>query len=152
MNGDQFSETGRIRFRRVRFQTPNSESFFALTEFRGESSVSSSRPTMCVTKGTHRVFRRAHRVCPRTRWGPASSLLRNSTLETVFRLFPKFREINTSEIVRVWGSPPVYNFFQEAMAVLISKVQMSRTLMFIITPLPPPQKKKHKVPIFRRHV
>ena len=30
-----FSETGRIRFRRVRFQTPNSVSFFVLTEFWG---------------------------------------------------------------------------------------------------------------------
>ena len=38
----RFSETGRIRFRRVRFQTPNSVSFLALTEFRGENSVSSS--------------------------------------------------------------------------------------------------------------
>ena len=36
------SETGRIRFRGVRFQTPNSVSFFGLTEFRGASSVSSS--------------------------------------------------------------------------------------------------------------
>ena len=32
-------ETGRIRLRRARFQTPNSLRFFALTEFRGESSV-----------------------------------------------------------------------------------------------------------------
>ena len=31
----QLSETGRIQFRRVRFQTPNSMSFLALTEFRG---------------------------------------------------------------------------------------------------------------------
>ena len=50
------SETGRIRFRRVRFQTPNSVSFFALTEFRGENSVSSSQPIICVPKRTHRVF------------------------------------------------------------------------------------------------
>ena len=39
--------------------------FFALTEFRGENSVSSSRPNICVTKRTHRVFRRTHRVCPK---------------------------------------------------------------------------------------
>ena len=37
-----FSETGRIRFRGVRFQTPNSVSFLGLTEFRGANSVSSS--------------------------------------------------------------------------------------------------------------
>ena len=51
-----WSETGRIRFRRVWFRTPNSVSFSALTEFRGESSVSSSRPIICVPKRTHRVF------------------------------------------------------------------------------------------------
>ena len=125
-----FSETGRIRFRRVRFQTPSSvpltlhslflaqkrqgtsekskdfptcrspkiigkESkkctkkqgksqndkskedekskdwkvrvkFLALTEFRGESSVSSFWPVICVPKRTHPVFRRTHRVCPKT--------------------------------------------------------------------------------------
>ena len=42
------SETGRIRFRRVRFQTPNSVSFSGLTEFRGANSVSSSQPIICV--------------------------------------------------------------------------------------------------------
>ena len=52
----QSSETGRIRFRRVRFQTPSSVSFLALTEFRGENSVSSSQPIICVIKRTHRDF------------------------------------------------------------------------------------------------
>ena len=42
------SETGGIRFRRVRFQTPNSVSFSGLTEFRGANSVSSSQPIICV--------------------------------------------------------------------------------------------------------
>ena len=37
-----------------------------LTEFRGESSVSSSQPIICVPKRTHRVFRRTHRGCPKT--------------------------------------------------------------------------------------
>ena len=60
------SETGRIRFRRVRFQTPNSVSFLGLTEFRGANSASSSRLIICVPKRTHRVFRRTHRVCRRT--------------------------------------------------------------------------------------
>ena len=46
--GGCFSETGRIRFRGVRFQTPNSVSFSGLTEFRGASSVSSSQPIICV--------------------------------------------------------------------------------------------------------
>ena len=60
------SETGRIRFRGVRFQTPNSVSFSGLTEFWGENSVSSSQPIICVPKRTHRVFRGTHRVCCRT--------------------------------------------------------------------------------------
>ena len=67
-NGPNSSETGRIRFRRVRFQTPNSVSFPGLTEFRGANSVSSSRPIIYVPKRTHRVFRRTHRVCRRTQW------------------------------------------------------------------------------------
>ena len=40
----QRSGTGRKRFRRVRFQTPSSVSFWALTEFRGGDSVSSVQP------------------------------------------------------------------------------------------------------------
>ena len=62
----QISETGRIRFQRVRFQTPNSVSFFGLTEFWGPNSVSSFRPIICVQTQTHRVSRRTHRVCRRT--------------------------------------------------------------------------------------
>ena len=81
------SETGRIRFQRVRFQTPNSVSFFPSPSSR-ENSASSSQPMICVPKRTHRVFRRAHWVCPRTQWGSVSSLLQNSTVETVFRPFP----------------------------------------------------------------
>ena len=38
-----------------------------------------------VPERAHRVFRRTHRVCSKTQWGSVSSLLRNSTLETVFR-------------------------------------------------------------------
>ena len=44
----QLSGTGRIRFRRVRFQTPNSVSFSGLTEFRGANSVSFFQPIICV--------------------------------------------------------------------------------------------------------
>ena len=87
-----FSETGRIRFRGVQFQTPSSVSFFGLTEFRGANSVSSSQPVICVPKRTHRVFCRTHRVYPRTQRGSVSSLLRNSTLETVFRPFPNLNQ------------------------------------------------------------
>ena len=66
--GGHKSETGRIRFRGVRFQTPNSVSFSGLTEFRGANSVSSPQPIICVPKRTHRVFRRTHRVRRRTQW------------------------------------------------------------------------------------
>ena len=50
------TQTGRIRFRGVRFQTPSSVSFLGFTEFWGASSVSSSQPVICVPKRTHRVF------------------------------------------------------------------------------------------------
>ena len=72
----------------ARLQTPDSVSFLALIEFRGESSVSSSQPMICVPKRTHWVSRRTHRVCRQTQWVSVSSRLRNSTLETVFRPFP----------------------------------------------------------------
>ena len=62
------SETDRIRFQGVRFQTPSSVSFFGLTEFRGPNSVSSFRPIICVQTRTHRVSCRTHRVCRRTQW------------------------------------------------------------------------------------
>ena len=45
---EHISETGRIRFRGVRFQTPNSASVLGLTEFRGANSVSSFWPIICV--------------------------------------------------------------------------------------------------------
>ena len=63
---EPLSERGRIRFRRVRFQTPSSVSFLGLTEFRGASSVSSCQPVVCGPKRTHRVSRRTHRACRRT--------------------------------------------------------------------------------------
>ena len=72
-----FSETSRIRFRRVRFQTPNSVSFCAISELWAENSVSSSQPIICVPKLTHRVCCRTHRVL--------SSATVLNTLETAFR-------------------------------------------------------------------
>ena len=64
--GPYCSETGRIWLRRARFQAPSSVRVLALTEFRGENSVSSSQPIICVPKQTHRALRRTHRVCPKT--------------------------------------------------------------------------------------
>ena len=63
--GDK-SETGRIRFREYGFKHRTQWEFSGLTEFWGASSVSSFQPFICVPKRTHRVFRRTHRVCPRT--------------------------------------------------------------------------------------
>ena len=57
--------------------------------------MSSSQPISCVTKRTHRVFRRTH--C-----GSVSSLLRNSTLEKVFWPFPDFA---THETVDPFATP-----------------------------------------------
>ena len=79
------SETGRIRFRGVRFQTPNSVSFFGLTEFRGANSVSSFRPIICVQTRHSPSFSQNSPSVPQN---SVSSLLRNSTLETVFGPLP----------------------------------------------------------------
>ena len=80
------SEMGRIRFRRVRFQTPNSVSLLALTEFRGENSVSSSQPIIVCKNELTEFFSQSLPILPQN---SVSSLLRNSTLETVFRPFPR---------------------------------------------------------------
>ena len=52
--------------------------------------MSSSQPIICVPKQTHRVLRRTHRLSKRE--SSVSSLFRNSTLETVFRTFPRALE------------------------------------------------------------
>ena len=76
-NFRHFSETGRIRFWRLRFQTPSSMSFFALAKFQG---------------GTHRVFlAELTESAPNSVRLSESSLLRNSTLETAFCPFPTFK-------------------------------------------------------------
>ena len=80
------SGTGRIRFRGVRFQTPNSVSFFWLTELRGANSVSSSQPIIFLcAKADSPSFSQNSPSLPQN---SVSSLFRNSTLETVFRPFP----------------------------------------------------------------
>ena len=82
------SETGRIRFRRVPFQAPNSVSFLALTEFRGENSVSSVQPTICMCHSELTEF-----LAGLTEFAAELnefSPLKQYTLETVFRLFPCF--------------------------------------------------------------
>ena len=80
--------------------------FLALTEFRGESSVSSSQSIICVPKRTHRVFRRTHRVCRETQWASLSSLLRNSTLETAFRT--RFLKNGLARLFTIENAPTCY--------------------------------------------
>ena len=125
------SETGRIRFRGVRFQTPNSVSFLGLPEFRGANSVSSSQPIICVPKRTHRVSRRTHRVCPKTQWGSVSSLLRNSTLETAFRPLPNSRFYN---LFRVSGVNPQSHFLSGPLNRLNAILSLLRPLDRYRTP------------------
>ena len=106
--GKPFLGNGPNWFRRIRFETPSSVSCIALTEFRGENSVCSSQPIICVTKQTHRVPRRTHWVCPKTQWGSVSFLLRNSTLETVFHPIPISYEFKSFLFIL---SPNLFNHF-----------------------------------------
>ena len=76
--------TGRIWFRRARFQTPNSVSFSGLTEFQGgELSELFSAHYLCA-KANSPSFSRNSPSLPQN---SVSSLFRNSTLETVVRPF-----------------------------------------------------------------
>ena len=81
------SETGRIRFRGVRFQTPNSVSFFGLAEFRGANSVSSLQPSICVQMRTHRVSGRTYQVCRRTQWVLSSETVLSKQYSAWFLLY-----------------------------------------------------------------
>ena len=84
------SETGRVRFRRARFRTPNSVSFFGPHQVPGGgNSVSSSQPSICVPKRSHRGFPRTHRVCCRSQWVLSS--------ETVLSKQYSARFLNCSE-------------------------------------------------------
>ena len=83
------SETGRIRFRGVRFQTPNSVSFFwahwvpgsELSEFLSAYYLWAKANSPSLTQNS-----------PSSPQNSVSSLLRNSTLETVFRPFNNVRQ------------------------------------------------------------
>ena len=82
----QKSETGRIRFRRVRFQTPNSVSFFGPHRVPGRELSELLSPYYLCAKGNSPSF---SQNSPSLAQNSVSSLFRNSTLETVFRPFPK---------------------------------------------------------------
>ena len=73
------------RFRRVRFQTPSSVSFLALSELRGEHSASSSQPNYLCAKANSPSFWQNSPSLPQN---SVSSLLRNSPIQTAFHPFP----------------------------------------------------------------
>ena len=76
------SETGRIRFRGVRFQTPNSVSFFSAHWVPGsELSEFLSAYYLCARANSPSFWQNS----PSLPQNSVSSLFRNSTLETVFR-------------------------------------------------------------------
>ena len=81
-------------------QTPSSVSFLALTEFQEENSVSSHQPIVCQSELT-KLFPQSSLRLPHN---SVSSLLRNSTLEKVFRLFPRCHERSQIQFWEVGGS------------------------------------------------
>ena len=91
--------TGRIRFRRVRFQTPNSVSFFWAHWVLGtELSEFLSAYYLCANANSPSFSQNS----PSLPQNSVSSLLRNSTLETVFRPFPTL-DSPSSAILSVHG-------------------------------------------------
>ena len=64
-------------------------SFLGLTEFRGANSVSSSQPIIGCVNANSPSFSQNSPSLPQN---SVSSLLRNSTLETVFRPFPNLEK------------------------------------------------------------
>ena len=92
--GGHTSKTGRIRFRRVWFQTPNSVSFLPSPSSR--ETVSSSQPIIGVLKRTRQVFSQNSpsfsQNSPSLPQNAVSSLFRNSTLETV-PPFPNTKQV-----------------------------------------------------------
>ena len=82
----------------MRFQTPSSVSFSGLTEFRGGTSVFLSAYDLCAEANSPSFFVELTEFAPKTQWGSVSSLLRNSTLETVFRPFPKDLDVSRQKL------------------------------------------------------
>ena len=79
--GDALSGTGRIRFRRAWFQAPSQVSSLALAELRGESSVRSSQPILCVPTELTKFLAELSQCGAQS---SVSSLSRNSAQETIF--------------------------------------------------------------------
>ena len=80
----EISEMGRIRFRRVRFQTSNSVSFLVLTELLSEFL---SAHHSCAKAGSPS----SSQSSPSSLQNSVISLFRSSTLETVLRPFSRYR-------------------------------------------------------------
>ena len=100
------SETGRIQFRRARFQTPSSVSCLALTVFWGEDSVSSSQPIpyLCEKANSPSFSQNSLSLLQNS----VRSLFRNSTLETVFHQFPIEFSIFGPSPMHLWIATPAH--------------------------------------------
>ena len=89
----QLSGTGRIRFRRARFETPSSVSFFCPHRVPGgELSEFLSAYFLCQSELTE-FFPQNSPSLPQN---SVSSPVRNGTLETVFCLFPKLPQTSAT--------------------------------------------------------
>ena len=84
----ELSEISRLRFRRVRFQTPSSVTFWPSPN-SGELSEFLSASYLCAKASSPSFSQNS----PSLLQNSVSSLFRNSTLETVFRPFPKRDQI-----------------------------------------------------------
>ena len=83
------SETGRIRFRGVRFQTPNLVTFSGLTEFRGANSVSSFQPIVCKQELTEFLAELTEFVVELSEFSVLKQYSRNSIPPAPYFGFPK---------------------------------------------------------------
>ena len=87
MRAESFLETGGIRFRRIRFQTPNSVSFLPSPRSGGESSVS-SLSAYCLWAKANSTS--SSQKSPNWPQNSMSSFFANSAPDTVFSPFPSF--------------------------------------------------------------
>ena len=105
--GPSGSETGRKRFRRARFQTPSSVSFFGAHRVPGRELSEFLLAYHLCAKANSPSFSQNSPSCHKTQWGSVSYLLRTSTLEIVFRPFPSHKGLSLENSEKkVWKGVP----------------------------------------------
>ena len=120
----------------------------ALTEFRGENSVSSSQPIICGPERTHGVFRRTHRVSRRTQWASAASI-HHVMWSFLAKIWPKTPKMITSHDIleplkqALWAARDVIISGQilrlevaERMLVALCSLFLNSTLETVLRPFP----------------